>query len=123
RYGGHAPPTPFLTEIRAVMANDLTSSLGFLVAKSAWHIFKDSEPAKELMKNLAIIAEGPEATAENVNSYAAAALNLAEIPGVNALTSPVLLKLTTFNDISAARFSSNILARLSEEPKRPALTQ
>jgi len=118
QYGGQAPLTPFLPEIRAVIANDLANTLGDSVAKSAWHILKDPEPAKLVMQRLADTARRPAATADDVNRFAAAALNLAEIPGVNPHTAPVLKELSTFNDSSAAKFSSNILAMISGRQKR-----
>jgi len=68
-----------------------------------------------LIKGLGAAACAPEATAEQVNRFAAAALNLGEAPGVNEVSKPMLKTLSNYTDDSAAYFASNILVKLEHK--------
>jgi RNA polymerase sigma factor (sigma-70 family) len=115
-FSGYATnATPFLSEIRALLGRETNPNLQDTDAKAAWRLLHRAEPAKALLKRLGEAASAPEATPEEVNRFAAAALTVAEVPGANELSKPLLKKLTSYPDDSAAKFASNILAKLEQK--------
>jgi hypothetical protein len=113
RYATNAPP--FLADISALIDRDVTVDFQDTDAKAAWRILHTTEPARTLIKRLGAAAFAPEATPEQVNRFAAAALNLGEVPGINEVSKPMLKRLGNYTDDSAARFASKILAKLDHK--------
>jgi hypothetical protein len=106
--------SPFLSEISALLGRETNVDLQDTDAKAAWRILHTPEPARILMQRLGDAACAPGATPEQVNRFAAAALKVAEVPGMNELSKPLLRKLSNYTDDSAATFASNILAKLDQ---------
>ncbi len=104
--------SPFLPEVRALTRGDIPVNYQSTSAKAAWRLLKDDQPAKTVIRRFGATAITPAATPEDVNRFAATALELAEVPGVPQLAVPPLKELSDYSEASAARFASNILARL-----------
>jgi RNA polymerase sigma factor (sigma-70 family) len=123
RYGG-TNVTPLLPEIRNLVDTNITKpEYRSIAARAAWRVLKKPEPATALLQGLGATALKPEAAAEDVNRFAAEALDLAEIPGIRELAIPILSRLGHHKDASAAEFAENILERLKvlakEGPSAP----
>ena len=104
RYGGNNA-TPLLPEIRTLIATSITKpEYQTIAARAAWRILKSPEPATALLQGLGAAALKPEAASEDVNRFAASALDLAEIPGVRELATPILSRWSEHRDASASAF-------------------
>ena len=91
RYATNA--TPFLSDISALLGRETDANLQDTDAKAAWRILHTTEPARAMIKRLADAACAPGATPEQVNRFAAAALQVAEVPGINEVSKPLLIEL------------------------------
>jgi hypothetical protein len=120
---------PFLPEIRALIAASVTAEPVYqeIAAKAAWRILNAAEPAKEVMPRLAAAASKREATAADVNRFAASALHLDEVPGVRELAAALLGELSHYPETSAAELcvQHSESRRRKNHPcaERTALTQ
>lgn len=121
RYGG-TNTTPLLPEIRTLIDTGITKSeYQTIAARAAWRILKSPEQATALLQGLGATALKAGAAAEDANRFAAAALDLAEIPGIGELTIPILSRLSQHADASSAEFAERILGRLEAVPQGSTL--
>jgi hypothetical protein len=106
--------TPFLPEIRNLIdaSTNAKPYLQVMAANAAWHILHRTDTANALIRHLGAEARRTNATVDEVNQFAAAALDLSPVPGVAEYSMPVLGELGRYKDASAASFATNILDRI-----------
>ena len=106
--------TPFLPEIRNLIdaSTNAKPDLQRFAADAAWHILHRMDTANALIRLLAAEACKTNATVDDVNGFAAAALDLSQVPGVAEYSIPVLGELGRYKDASAASFATNIMNRI-----------
>jgi hypothetical protein len=111
---GTTNATPFLPEIRKLIDASVTARPEYqtMAARADWQILSTPGLATALLQRLGTAAAKPEAASDDVNAFAATALELAEVPGVREISLPILRGLRNHSDASAAKFAGDILDRL-----------
>jgi RNA polymerase sigma factor (sigma-70 family) len=106
--------TPFLPEIRNLIDTSTNAKpyLQVMAANAAWHILHRTDTANALIRHLGAEARKTNATVDDVGEFAAAALDLSQVPRVAEYSMPVLGELGRYKDASSASFATNILDRI-----------
>lgn len=110
-------PSAFATELRQLTTASLreTPTYASMGARAAWRFWHEPAPARSLIEQMGQAAVAPDATREAANSFTAAALDLAEVPGVRELAQPFLDAISQNADENAAEFATKILSRLTAQ--------
>jgi hypothetical protein len=108
--------TPFISEIRELIGRcesarpDQQAS----AAMATWRLFRQPDLAVAVIQRLGAVASKADATAIEVNQFAAAARELMEISKPRQVSISILKELKQHSDKSASQFCSQVLIRLEQ---------